>query len=330
MYAVSTDAKRRMTMNNSLPETILVDPSRLDRSNYLLSLANEAYRCGVLTDADMDALQSRLYECLAAHILLYTNGKSTSVESDTAARLMRSLLYNADLSLLACDASRAVKRILTEPLYNIISDGMNINKQYTLKAFDLIGKANRSRVESKSFFYNELYTHELKMLIRQNDIRFDAAKRLTAVNYPMPTVKRSVRGICSLIHLLEELICENNFVSSFETAERELLEVRFKKKLADTVTTSVNLGELCFVSAILCMMAGRSDGSLVLSDADVTYLARTYDSETAYGAAIGVSHRLTGRAPEKYLSCLLTKMRAPLSAAFTGGEAAVRRYSGLK
>lgn len=318
-------------MTSELITAAEFDPARISRSNYLLSLADEALRCGLCTEAQYRTLEASLYECLAARILLYTGGRSTSVESQTASRLLGSLLYTADLALFRLSPIEAVNRIFTDPLWDICRDGTKCAGEYALKALHMLSSVQKNRIATVCITYNRLINTDLRRLIRSYDVKFDARRTLVTSDYPLPTVNKAVRGIGGMIHLLEELTFENSFVNSFERAEFETLQLRFAPELTNPYGgTLINLGQLCFEQAILNLMAGKEAGNLILSDEDCRHLTESYTSADAYTAAVSVIHRLSDRASEKYLMKLLSKFRVTLSAAFGGGESAIRNLAGFR
>lgn len=315
-------------MKTELISGTMFDYGRLDRANYTLSLAAEALRCGLCTDGDSSNLQAQLFCQLGKHIHLYTDGMSSSVENRYASALLGSILYNLDLALLRMTPDAAVSRLFGEPLDAILEDGMQLNREYMLKALSMLRRAERERIVTVCIFYNRLYNGSVRELIRKNDILFDAARVLTGVDYIMPTVNRSAKGICGMIHMLEELMSENRFVNSFDSSEREALLSLHERRLVSPTACTLNLGQLVFEQAILCAMAGKPSGSLMLSERDCALLAARYTKESAYEGAVGVVHTLADRAPERYLMKLLGKFRAPLTMMFEGGRASILRYTG--
>ncbi|MBQ8510110.1 MAG: hypothetical protein IJ493_09425 [Clostridia bacterium] len=311
-------------------ERIMLDPSRIDRGNYTLTLAAEALRCGTCTDEQHMALQNDIFTCLAGQISRYTGGESTSVENRTAVKLMGSILYNTDLALLLMPMTRAVQRLFAGDFEALHAEGMQINRQYTLKAHARLREAKRGRIRTMCVYYNELLNKTLRQLIHSNDIRFDAKRNVTWVDYTMPTVNRKVCGIGGILHMLDELITENAFVNSFDPQELSDLQNRFVKELASPTGERINLGQLCFEQAILSMLAGREKPGILLNEDEVrTLTGLGLSGDECYYAAMQVVHRLGGRAPEKYLTRLLELSRASFAAVFSGGEAAIRRYAGI-
>ena len=93
---------------NEVAAREIFDYGRLNRARYTLSLASEAFRCGLCTAEQFDALQLAMYERLAVHIHLYTDGRSASVENRIASQLLGSILHNTDLALMRMKPEEAV------------------------------------------------------------------------------------------------------------------------------------------------------------------------------------------------------------------------------
>ncbi|MBO5220539.1 MAG: hypothetical protein J6C52_14010 [Clostridia bacterium] len=314
---------------NEVAARDIFDYCRLNRARYTLSLASEAFRCGLCTAEQFDALQLAMYERLAVHIHLYTGGRSASVENRIASQLLGSILHNTDLALMRMKPEEAVARLFSSRFDALVGEGMALAGEYSLKALSRLREAGRCRVPAIHIFYNRLYDM-LKELIRTYDIRFDAARVLVDVDYRMPTVNRQAPGICGMLHLLDELIAENRFVLSFGEAEREALFDRWHREIANPTACTVNLGALCFEQALLCIMVGKQPGTLLLTPEDCTVFTAMYTGDIAYERAVSLVHKLADRAPERYLMRLLADFRAQLTIIAEGGAASVRRYAGIK
>ena len=318
-------------MNDIITASPIFDENNLQKSRYLISLMTEARRCGLCTDEEYSVLEEQIYESLSAQILLYTSGKSTSLEAEKVAQLLGSLLYSADLALLKLTPSEAISRIFTEPFWNICEEGRKLISAYTLKSLGLLKKVQSTRIKTSYCAYNRMLDSELKNLIRSYDTRFDARRSLITVHYHLPTVNKSVRGIGGMLHLLEEVYAENIFVNSFSSEEFKALQFRNECELTNPFGgTIINLGQLCFEQALLSMMAGNPAGRLILSNADCHVLSEKYSPDTAYTAAVKKVHLFSKYAPEQYFMKLLSKFRVTVSALFLGGEAAIRNFAGFR
>lgn len=302
-----------------------IDPEAIDRSNYTLSLASAALSAGAIDRTDYDAFIQRVFEKLADQIRLYTGGESDSVMNETAAKLLGSVMYNCDLVLAPLPVGKALGRMMNEPLDGIYYDGLRMNRELMLKALSMLRKVRRTRIDTMCVYYNNLLGGDLERLIKSYDPKFDAKRACALVDYAMPTVNRSVRGIGGILHMLEELQTENDFVNSFPKAETNALWERCHREIAHPAGDMINLGELVLEQAILSLMSGADRPELPISREAVKRLAgMKLGGGAGWYAALGVSHRLAGRAPQKYLDRLLERMRAPLGIIFESEQTLLR------
>ena len=91
-----------------------IDPSKLDKNNYADSLAAEAERVGIFTEADTARIRGELLGVLGDVIGYSSEGKSSSVTTDRAGQMAKSILYNIGTVLKSAptpdDAARTIFR----------------------------------------------------------------------------------------------------------------------------------------------------------------------------------------------------------------------------
>ena len=300
--------------------------TELDSSNYTLSLAKAALDLGIVNEMTYHVFINGIFIQLAKHIHLYTSGESDSVMNETAAALLGSILYNCDLALSRIPPELAVKRLFSESIEKIYFDGLKINRELILKALSMIRKIKRTRIDVMCPYYNNVLNNDLEKIVKSYDPKFDAKRNLTDVDYRIPTLNRSVCGIGGILHLLEELQSENNFVNSFPKAETSALFDSHLSELAHPAGDMLNLGQLVFDNAILSLIA-TSEPTVPLSDKSIRKLISMNISEDGYYRALEISHKLAARAPERYLTKLLEKLRPHLPIVLKS-ESSLRRFLG--
>ena len=298
----------------------------LDSSNYTLSLAKAALDLGIVNEMTYHVFINGIFIQLAKHIHLYTSGESDSVMNETAAALLGSILYNCDLALSRIPPELAVKRLFSESIEKIYFDGLKINRELILKALSMIRKIKRTRIDVMCPYYNNVLNNDLEKIVKSYDPKFDAKRNLTDVDYRIPTLNRSVCGIGGILHLLEELQSENDFVNSFPKAETSALFDSHLSELAHPAGDMLNLGQLVFDNAILSLIA-TGEPTVPLSDKSIRKLISMNISEDGYYRALEISHKLAARAPERYLTKLLEKLRPHLPIVLKS-EASLRRFLG--
>lgn len=309
------------------------DRERIDRGNLTLSTAAEALRCGLVTDADYSHFESEIFDELARLITKYTREESDSVEGGTAAELLGSILYNTDLALSRLSPEAAAVVIFSVRLQNIYLKGLKINHEYVLKALSMLRKLKLTKINVMCVYYNDLVSRDLEKYIRGYDMYFDARRNYSCVDYSMPTVNRSVRGILSLIHILEELTSEADFVNAFPPEMTGELWNRYLSELAHPAGDMLSLGQLCYEHAILSLVAGSPFPTVPLSPESADRLGffpdRSAAAEKLYVAADRLEKILAEKISSGYLKRLRGKSVPPLSAILSGGRDAVRRFAGL-
>lgn len=303
-----------------------ISTAGLDLSNYTLSLAKAALDLGVISDLTYQTFINGVFIQLAKHIHLYTSGESDSVMNETAAALLGSILYNCDLALSKLPTELAVNRLFSESVESIYFDGLKINRELILKALSMIRRIKRTRVNVMCVYYNNVLNNDLERIVRSYDPKFDAKRNLTDVDYRMPTLNRSVRGIGGILHLLEELQSENGFVNSFPECQTKALFDSHLSELAHPAGDMLNLGQLCFENAILSLIA-TGEPTIPVSDESIKKLISMNLGDDAYYSALAVSHKLASRAPERYLTKLLENLRPHLPLILKS-EPALRRFLG--
>lgn len=137
-----------MTGNNGLRADNALFAENIKRHEYTTTLAAEALRAGIYTEADVDKIRRGLMDTLTVVIGYSSRGESSSVRLDTANGFMQCILYNCNTCLLASgndyQAAQMLKEIKTEELYN---RGYAINRE--------------RHAEAKRLFANVRYTRPL-------------------------------------------------------------------------------------------------------------------------------------------------------------------------
>lgn len=160
------------------------DEINIDKSRYTQSLAAEACRIGLITEDDVGNIRMKMMEQLAVVVEMYTQSKSTSVRTDTAKRLMDSMLFNIDTYLLSLnDHEKALEKLFLNKYDQLYGNGFLINRKSFENAKMLYAKARYSRRSLASEAYERTMGKDLYEYLKQYDPKFSAHDKLT-VNLP--------------------------------------------------------------------------------------------------------------------------------------------------
>ncbi len=162
-------------MNNGVIPHGAMDESRIDPRNYSTSLTAEAFRTGIISESDIDRLQSKSMEALAEVIGYYTQKKSASVKSETARTLAKSLIYNVDTYLLSLNShTEALSVLLERKMGELYGKGYLINKKYYDDARQLYAKVRYTRLNNASEEYNKTLDQYFKYYLTKYSPKFTA------------------------------------------------------------------------------------------------------------------------------------------------------------
>ena len=164
---------------NSLARYDSFDSSRVTRKDYTNSLAAEAHRTGIFTDADIDRIRADLMACLAEVIGYRTKNESTSVKAETARKLSLSMLYNIDTYLLSLGDDRAALAALADRrMSELYGKGYLINSKLFEEAKALYGKVRFTRLKDGGAAYDRTLDRYFYNYLRDYDPRFSSQDKI--------------------------------------------------------------------------------------------------------------------------------------------------------
>ena len=171
---------RRTKMNNNgIVSYSALNQENIKRSDYTNTLAAEAFRVGLMTESEIDALRNDLMNALAEIIGLYTKNESSSVKAETARDLTASMMFNIDTYLLTLgDHEKALETLKTRKAYELYGKGYLINQKLFESAKILYGKARLTRLKNASEAYNKTLDKYFYYYLTHYDARFYAHNKI--------------------------------------------------------------------------------------------------------------------------------------------------------
>lgn len=273
-------------MNGIEPRLPELNAKNIKNGAYLNSLAEEARRCGAISEEEFGALQLGLYKQLSQLITMYTGGESTSVMAETASELALALTYNIDAYLLAQGShTTALELIRTVSAENLYIRGMQAVKLLVLETASLLVKARQTRINLPNYEYNNALDSAIPELLRGYDIKFTphrlnppepkkrdkAQKQKDAMlDYPLAILVTGAHGIYFLKNYLTNLCSENKFCRDFGPMAIATLYKRFCDTGREGYESAlVNVYTLVILNAVFADYLKKEHGTLILSDDDI-------------------------------------------------------------
>ena len=185
----------------------LIDPGKLDRDNYAQSLAEEALRTGIMTEADVERIRGDLLTVLAQVIGYKTGGESTNVSTEEARILSESLLYNIGTALRAEGDPDTAARIMKErPMEELYARGYQINKKLFEEARTLWNRVRYTRLRDGGEEYDRAIDKRIRIYLEKYDPRTSAHDKLY-LSLPKYRIRGAfhIRGAVAVLRRLLEV-----------------------------------------------------------------------------------------------------------------------------
>lgn len=245
------------------------DETRLNRNEYTSSLLREAVRIGALTEDEALELKLKIFNYLAEVIDEYTDGRSQSVKNDRANDLLSSLYYNIDAKLISLkDPQKALDALRDKSIGYLYDNGGNCLKRSAADCAALLFKIKRSRLVGATEAYNRTIDEDVKLFIKDYNIRFGAHQNPATMRYKtaLPPVGS---GINRLKRYLANLLCENTFCRSYASDE-VINVVSFEVMRSSELNRDIsNLYIPVLLCAVICQFLMPGVPHVLLSEEDV-------------------------------------------------------------
>ncbi|HPT68937.1 MAG TPA: DUF6179 domain-containing protein, partial [Syntrophomonas sp.] len=185
----------------------------MESNNYLAELSNQALRDGRLDEKDMLRIQNELWLLLAQQTESYTMGDSSSVPTETALELFKSICFSIgwylqetgnDTGLMMGnmqDLLQASRALLQER----IEEGKKLLRRVAASAPPVGSRSYRDTLAGLGEFF------------RCYDCRFFAHEIPGNIDYQLNQPVAETMGIAYVEEYLHRLLIENKFCRSFQT-----------------------------------------------------------------------------------------------------------------
>lgn len=244
----------------------------MENNNYLVEISNQALRDGRLDERDMLRIQNELWLLLAQQTEQYTMGDSSSVPTETALELFKSICFSIgwylqetgnDTGLMIGnmqDLLQASRALLQER----IEEGKKLLRRVAASAPPVGSRSYRDTLAGLGEFF------------RCYDCRFFAHEIPGNIDYQLDQpVAETLQGIAYVEEYLHRLLIENKFCRSFHI---ETMISLLKSSYPEYRELLVNIYEPVAVNAIGRVLLGKDVRGLDISADERARLADYFRS----------------------------------------------------
>ncbi len=262
-------------MNTNLSTTYKIDYSKLVFNNYFQTYIEEACRVGLISKVEVLNIQMMLVKLLEVQIQRYTRFESSSVKTETAGKLMRSILYNLDFKFKRLKEEEGVYLLKTQSVESLFREGVVLVKEQVEKSRFYLKKLQNNRLKVDNFAYNDTIDHGFTNFYPYYEPEFSAHLSPVDIDYPLYHDSMKEEGIEYVYGYLKKLYYENEFCSYFKIEEiNQLLESSHPhhKELL------VNIFEVVLINALGRVLVNKDLTSLVLNESDCIILKGEFEN----------------------------------------------------
>jgi hypothetical protein len=264
--------------NRALVVRTGIDPSRLSKTQYTLSLLNEGRRAGLLNDSETDGIRNRLQSVWHNLIRRYTREESSSVAVETAESILASALYALDAYLLSLgDHDQAIACLKNGDIATLHAQGVERVHQIFRETKRLHEEIRRRKLDVPVEAYNLTIEESLPVFLKKYDIVFDAHNTMASIDYPLAVDDMRLQGVFYMKQYLKHLKLENEFCFRFEREDLLRLLQRFGSVCRfDYRIELFNIFELVLQHALFFVMSGGEAHRVTLTVSQFERLERMF------------------------------------------------------
>lgn len=186
-----------------------VERDALDPDNYTATLLSEGKRLGIVSDDDARRFIDGVASLLAETITVQSGGESTSVKQETAEKIVESIVYCVNVSLLCKPTPEiALETLIDDKTENIYYDGLHILRVLQKRADILRLLLIRTKKPDMSRNYYRFIDHTVPQYLRRYDPK-TLANAVVYVCLPELEIDKNICGLFDFYNVMNSLLSFN-------------------------------------------------------------------------------------------------------------------------
>jgi len=255
---------------NNIANIAKIKAENIDISMYFLSLTDNALSAGLLTEHDIEDMQSQIYDMLSDSIWMFTNGTSASVKSKEANELLLAVLAVIDcfcisyMSETDVNANTAVTELiemlkLKGGVRNCYNKGLKVVEKLLAEVKILAKEVYANRIFVNSELYNKTISQGI--FVFADKYKYLSAHRIDAnIDYPTALNIIRLRGVLYMKTYLSFINSENKFcakcIDYFGKAEIDrLIKTYSHNNFTSDIKLMDNIFVIIFANVFFSFMA---------------------------------------------------------------------------
>ncbi|MEG0771298.1 MAG: DUF6179 domain-containing protein [Clostridia bacterium] len=252
---------------SNIEKVKILDAKNIDTEFYFLSLLEQAKNANLITDNEIEKIQSSCLLLLKDKLHALTNGESGSVRTEVAESIMKSNLYTVGVFLKSftdpVDALNLLKTKTIPEIYKLSKIRIDRLIKNSKQLYFLVRK---NLIKTKNFAYVSTIVAGIKGFFKCYNAEFHANEIPITCDYPTLIQVKNVVGIEFIERYLHYIYYENTFSNLFSAEQIHYLLCGYDEHYEDLI---FNIYEQILVTAMGIAILKGNVKSLYLSKVDV-------------------------------------------------------------
>lgn len=256
----------------------LIKVEQLNYKYYIQSLMKEASYCNLLSDRDINKIQSDLLVILAEQSDKWNCGESSSIPIEKAQDIITSILFVISIKLKSYQSpEQAVEKLKLEPLILLFESGLQIIRRKIAIAKHLQKQIVDNLFETPNVYYRSTVVDGINGFFKMYTPQFSAHEIHITADYPVFIGRPELAGIEFILQYLNCIEAENAFCIQFDQQDIHHLLCGITQ---DYSSVPINIFEPILLSAIGLTIVNKNLEHIDLTEADINILYRQFENKT--------------------------------------------------
>ena len=272
-------------MNNlSKPNAIKTGSIAVDDRNYFSSLLEVSYTSGIIGERVFENIRNELIAVLADKCRKYTSNEISSVRTEIADELMKSIMVTIGVHLKSFeDNEKAINELINTGIGNCLKCGEKRLKQMVKSSRLFYEQLKNSAVNIDNEIYNSTLFGGLEGFFKLYDTEFFAHEINITADYRTMIYHIGYHGIEFIRRYMEYIYIENKICKRFDERKIKRSLAYYAVDYESTVRDmELNICSVVLANATACYIAGEDIFSLNVSENRKKKVSE-YFSETGNG-----------------------------------------------
>ncbi|NLK95786.1 MAG: hypothetical protein GX275_11485 [Clostridiales bacterium] len=233
-----------------------INRDRLNDELYFQSLVNEGYKLKLISEIKVEEIKINTFRILKEKVSSFTGGNSSSVPSEVAENILKSVLFTIGIELKSfINPDDALKEIIEKDLLKVYNHGREKLELMIKDAKRNYRNLLINKLDSENITYNETINYGIQGFFKLYNPEYSAHEIHITADYPVINNIDNLLGIEFISKYIKSIYLENKFCNYFNTSDIHYLLLGYEKEYKNLI---INIFEIVITNALGCVLLKKN------------------------------------------------------------------------